>query len=106
MAIGQWGRFLMRRVAPSKTGLEVGCQNSRKAFRHRFLSTYKRDHMPGRLLPEDYKWIEGGNNTVRSGNCEFDAELYRQGQISRKDFNIHASIYGLHPGISTALGKQ
>lgn len=72
-------------------------------FRHRFISTYKRDVLQ-QIDDSDRKYIRHGNAIVHSGNLKYDAELY-SGSNCRNDKSVFRRLYGVLPTIAATIGK-
>lgn len=72
-------------------------------FRHRFISTYKRDIL-NEMDSADWTRIQHGNTVVHSGNIKCDAELYR-GQNCRVDQAVFRKLYGVLPGMAITIGR-
>lgn len=70
-------------------------------FRHRFISTYKRDILSV-TDDSDRKYIQRGNAVVHSGNLKYDAELY-SGWNCRNDQSVFRLLYGVLPTLLSQL---
>ncbi|QKX56876.1 uncharacterized protein TRUGW13939_03983 [Talaromyces rugulosus] len=70
-------------------------------FRHRFISTYKRDIL-NQSDVTDKNFIQHGNNIVHSGNVKRDAELYT-GPYPRHDISVFRKLYGVLPVVATTI---
>jgi len=86
-----------RRRADEKTIHFLQCQLEDRLMRMRFLSTFKRDHLPGEydITHADRECIEVGNRLAYGANPVRDADFYLQGQCT--DLNTFKALYGLDP---------
>jgi SAP domain len=75
-----------------------------REFRHRFISTYKRDIL-NETDDNDRKFIQLGNRVVHSGNIKRDSELY-SGLHQRHDPLVFRKLYGVLPAIAATIGKS
>ena len=65
-------------------------------FRHRFISTFKRDKL-GNATEENHDLIRAGSDSAHGGDCVTDSSLY--GANGRRDTSTFETLYGLHPAI-------
>src|SRR5947209_7640873 len=80
---------LQGRIAHMGRGLE-----NYRLLRGRFLSTFRRDNLPGEASDTDLALITEANSWAHGEDAMVDAGLY-EGIGSRKDYYVFEELYGL-----------